>query len=132
MEEALGAGQFGGNTRLRARCVELGLLPRLSLHELGWRRELALVGRVWRLGHPADADGDVAPLVEACYRATNPRSPLLAVLPIRADAAMRAEHAAARAPELEALADGRFDAEAAAAAVAEGHAAAQRGRRVVA
>ncbi len=102
---------FGGSTRLRARCVELGLLPHLSLHELGWRRELALVGRVWRLGHPADADadGDVAPLVEACFRATNPNSPLLAVLPIRANAAMRAEHAAAEDAELQALADGYFD-----------------------
>lgn len=124
---------------MRLRCAELGLLPPLSVHELGWRREYALVGKVWRLGHPAEAEGDVAPLIDAIYRERCPDSDLLRVLPIRADEELRAAHAAAEDAELEAMADGRYDAEAAAAAAAAAAAEADArrgsgsgGRRMVA
>ena len=76
------------------RCVELGLLPVVSWHEVGWRRESQLTGKVWKLGHPPDADGDVAPAIAAHYTRINPASTFNVTLPIRADAALRARYAA--------------------------------------
>lgn len=103
------ASPYGGNSRLRSRMLDLGLLSPISRHELGWRKEYALVGKVWRLGHPAEADGDVAPLVDELYRAVNPTSTLLEIIPIRADAELRSRYLAEEDARLEAMADGTFD-----------------------
>lgn len=90
--EAMGGRSFDQSTNaLAARCVGLGLLPVLSRHILSWRRECFLVSRVWKLGHPASAEGDVAPLVEATYAARNPSSTINTHMEIRAPDRAEAE-----------------------------------------
>ena len=102
----LWARHFPGARVLRARLVELELLPPASAHELGWRREVVLVAQAWRAGHtlpaaaaaaaaaaagasPEGPETDVSDAVEAAYRAANPRSPFNDVLEIRADRELR-------------------------------------------
>jgi hypothetical protein len=93
----------------RARLLELELLPPASVHELGWRREIALVSQAWRAGHTlsaaavaaaagasagASAEGpetDVSSSVETAFAALNPSSVFNVPLTIRADRALRAQ-----------------------------------------
>jgi hypothetical protein len=74
---------------LRCRFVALGMLSLSSWQELAWKKAYSFVGPVWRLGHPSDNDGDVAPLIEAAFQAINPQSPFNYDLVIRADAELR-------------------------------------------
>jgi hypothetical protein len=84
----------------RARAVELGLLPALSLHELSWRRESILVAGVWRLGHPSEFEGELGAAVAETYAAVNPTSDMNAVFPIRKEWVDPAHLAAMEAAEL--------------------------------